>query len=726
MTLATACTPRVVIIGNGTLGPYSLVDASSVAIRFVSTSHVKLTRYASATDDNNDGSLLVLNTDYTVGGTQDARTFTLIGSQAVLTSSQRIVAERVQSYTQDLDLTTGGAFNASSLESRFDKLAEFQQELKARLDRAPTLHFADPTTSPALPAVPASATQILGRTTAGGFEYLTAADLNVDVLLGTRQAAALAVAYPFFYLDAYGAAGNGSTDDTAAVTAAAAALSAAGGGTLLGRPGAVYKVNPANGATMATFTSLPYVGIVLNGAKLKRTSILTGGQVAAAFTFVTCENIYCPDILCEDLNAAYGATAPDRGMYWFTVSKTCRQSHFAGSIEGGLQGLAFTRGIADAYNLRAVGSHYVNLYCKKVAYSLSMQNGGDGVHGRLTSIQAYRDIIAYGHSDMNLDVLSQDQYSQTLLSSVNQAAVTGGAECIGWTLRYLRLADSGDVSAGGACVLLRFWGNNGAQQIRDCDIDVTCLEDGVTTAFSIIAQTDASADDASPPAHKIDGRVKVRFPNAPAAEVVTMFDDAKWAAVDAAGLSYDIHIGGNASATAVIGNYAFDTIGAEYAIAPILTREGTRPYSDYGAYSRTTFTPAWAYLGGSGFSFGNGTTTGDIQRVTEWDQNDEADFIISLRMVVGSSTNLGTGGALYFTLPSPFNALDWVNSEEISPCALNLAASMVAFVRRTSSSPRKFFIQYTNNYLNIEDTAPEAWDAGEGIIVPPFRIRLTR
>ena len=185
MTLATACTPRVVIIGNGSLGPYSLVDSSSVAIRFVSTSHIKLTRYASATDDNNDGTVLVLNTDFSVAGTQDARTFTLIGSQAVLTSSQRIVAERVQSYTQDLDLTTGGAFNASSVESRFDKLAEFQQELKARLDRTVPLQFSDATANVGFPSPPTSATQFLARNTAGEIVYATAADLSADVALGT-------------------------------------------------------------------------------------------------------------------------------------------------------------------------------------------------------------------------------------------------------------------------------------------------------------------------------------------------------------------------------------------------------------------------------------------------------------------------------------------------------------------------------------------------------------
>ncbi len=191
MTLTTACTPRVVITGNGTLGPYSLVDASSVAIRLVSTGHLKLTRYAASTDDNNDGTLLVLNTDFTVGGTQDARTFTLIGSQAVLTSSQRIVAERVQNYTQDLDLTTGGSFNATSLESRFDKLAEFQQELKARLDRVPALQFADATANVGFPSPPTSATQVLARNTAGEIVHATAASLDVDVVLGTDWATIL-------------------------------------------------------------------------------------------------------------------------------------------------------------------------------------------------------------------------------------------------------------------------------------------------------------------------------------------------------------------------------------------------------------------------------------------------------------------------------------------------------------------------------------------------------
>lgn len=190
MTLQTQ-TPRVVIIGNGTRGPYSFTDASSQAIRATATNHIRLTRYAASTDDNNDGTLLVEGTDYTVGGTQDARTFTLAAGQAVLTSNQRIVAERVQNYSQDLSLTTGGAFNAAAVEARIDKISEFQQELKARLDRVPALQFADATANVAFPSPPTAGSAILGRSSDGSIVYLTAADIGTDVVLGTGWGDAL-------------------------------------------------------------------------------------------------------------------------------------------------------------------------------------------------------------------------------------------------------------------------------------------------------------------------------------------------------------------------------------------------------------------------------------------------------------------------------------------------------------------------------------------------------
>lgn len=185
MTLATQV-PRVVITGNGTRGPYSVVDATSQAIRLTATSHLKLTRYAASTDDNNDGTVLVENTDYTVSGTADARTFTLASGQAVLTTSQRIVAERVQSYSQDLTLTSSGNFNAAALMARLDKMEEHSQELKAQLDRKVSIQFADATANVALPSPPTSATQLLGHNTAGEIAHVTAASLDVDVVLGSN------------------------------------------------------------------------------------------------------------------------------------------------------------------------------------------------------------------------------------------------------------------------------------------------------------------------------------------------------------------------------------------------------------------------------------------------------------------------------------------------------------------------------------------------------------
>jgi len=50
---------------------------------------------------------------------------------------------------------------------------------------------------------------------------------------------------PLFYVDDYGAVGNGVANDTTAIQNAITALQAAGGGTLVFRPGATYYVSPA-------------------------------------------------------------------------------------------------------------------------------------------------------------------------------------------------------------------------------------------------------------------------------------------------------------------------------------------------------------------------------------------------------------------------------------------------------------------------------------------------
>ncbi len=219
MTLSTQ-TPRVVITGNGTRGPFSLVDENSQVIRLTSTSHLRLTRYDTASDDNDDGTVLLLNTDYTVGGTQDARTFTLDASQDVLSSTQRIVAERVQSYSQDLSLTTGGAFNASAVQSRFDKVEEKLQEIKAQLDRKVGIQFADTTANKALPAPPAVRPNYFYQNADGSIGQSEIPDLDdLNTVLAQVQAGGIfetdRVNVRNYYID-------GQSDWTAAIVAAAA------------------------------------------------------------------------------------------------------------------------------------------------------------------------------------------------------------------------------------------------------------------------------------------------------------------------------------------------------------------------------------------------------------------------------------------------------------------------------------------------------------------------
>lgn len=223
MTLSTQ-TPRVVIIGNGTRGPYSVVDADGQVIRLTSTSHLRLTRYDTATTDNDEGTVLILDTDYAMSGTQDSRFFTLDASQDVLSSSERIVAERVQSYIQDLSLTTSGAFNATAVQSRFDKIEEKLQEVKAQLDRKVGIQFADSTAHKALPAPPAVRPTYFYQNADGSIGQSEIPDLDdLNTVLAQVQAGGVfetdRVNIRNYYVD-------GQTNWTSAiVTAAAAAMS---------------------------------------------------------------------------------------------------------------------------------------------------------------------------------------------------------------------------------------------------------------------------------------------------------------------------------------------------------------------------------------------------------------------------------------------------------------------------------------------------------------------
>lgn len=152
MTLPVV-TPRKVIAGTGTRGPFSLVN-SGTPIRVRNASDLVVYRYAAVTDDV--GVLLVLNTDYTVDNTNvDAATLTLAMSQAVLASTQRLVVDRKQDIASVLELISGGDFSAAALGAAISVLSEQMQEVRAGLNRAVKVSWRD-SAEREMPVAPAS------------------------------------------------------------------------------------------------------------------------------------------------------------------------------------------------------------------------------------------------------------------------------------------------------------------------------------------------------------------------------------------------------------------------------------------------------------------------------------------------------------------------------------------------------------------------------------------
>lgn len=141
MTLA-AVEPRIVVIGNGTRGPFSFTD-DGTAIRVDESADLRVVRYSSTTVSS--GVTLTSGTDYTVSGLPSAPTVTLAASQAVLASTERLEIERRQLYDQDLDLENGGDFSAPAIEERLDRITQMIQEISVQAGRSLRLHVLDAT-----------------------------------------------------------------------------------------------------------------------------------------------------------------------------------------------------------------------------------------------------------------------------------------------------------------------------------------------------------------------------------------------------------------------------------------------------------------------------------------------------------------------------------------------------------------------------------------------------
>jgi hypothetical protein len=144
MTLADV-TPRMLITGTGSLGPFSLTISGS-PIRFTSNSHIRVTRYTAS----GVGTVLVEGTDYTLTGGPNAGVVTLTSPQTVLLSSEKLVVERIQPFAQDLALALANSFPSSSVEARLDKLTEYTQDINSKVQRALAAHPLD-TTTPSYP-----------------------------------------------------------------------------------------------------------------------------------------------------------------------------------------------------------------------------------------------------------------------------------------------------------------------------------------------------------------------------------------------------------------------------------------------------------------------------------------------------------------------------------------------------------------------------------------------
>ena len=150
MALA-AETPRVLHVGNGTRGPFSL-SVGGVPITFADSSHIQVTRFDSA----GVGTVQVEGTDYDLSATSvlpdvgtaypqtvTAATLTLKLTEDVLASNERLLIERITPRTQEVVLTTGGGFNSADNERGYDAVIRMVQELEARLDRALLLNDLD-------------------------------------------------------------------------------------------------------------------------------------------------------------------------------------------------------------------------------------------------------------------------------------------------------------------------------------------------------------------------------------------------------------------------------------------------------------------------------------------------------------------------------------------------------------------------------------------------------
>ena len=165
--------PRLLIIGNGTRGPFDLA-VSGTPIRVRTASQLVVRRYSSTTDE--DGTLLVLNTDYLVTNTDvDDVSITLTVAQAVLASTERLLVNRTQEIAAVIDLTRGGDFSGPTISAAMSVLSEQLQETRRNDNRSIQVDWLT-TTAPTLPLPPLTEQAALVRDVDGGISQIAISD----------------------------------------------------------------------------------------------------------------------------------------------------------------------------------------------------------------------------------------------------------------------------------------------------------------------------------------------------------------------------------------------------------------------------------------------------------------------------------------------------------------------------------------------------------------------
>ena len=176
--LLSEATPRVVFIGSGTRGPFTFADGGT-PIRVRDSSFLVVRRYTATTDE--DGTLLTLDTDYTVNNTDvDNVTVTLTSGQTVLASTERLLVERTQPIDGVIQYGSGGNFSGPALSDAISEHTEQLQELQSQMARAVKIDWLQ-STSLSLPLPPSSGQAYLYRGYDGSIGQTS--DTNLDLSL---------------------------------------------------------------------------------------------------------------------------------------------------------------------------------------------------------------------------------------------------------------------------------------------------------------------------------------------------------------------------------------------------------------------------------------------------------------------------------------------------------------------------------------------------------------